>query len=76
MVCIFTCTAPALRSRPEQSSHQFQQTPSSAVALEGLALVHHRREASHVGEGEDGKEPPQQVRDIVPAKIVMSDGFL
>ena len=76
MVYIFTCTAPALRSRPEQSNHQFQQTSSSAVALESLALVHHRREAWHVGEGEDSKEPPQQVRDLLPAKIVVSDGFL
>ena len=76
MVCAFTCTAPALHSRTEQSSRQFHQTPSSAVALEGLAHVRHRREAWHVGEGEDSKEPPQQVRDLVLVKIVTSDRFL
>lgn len=76
MVCVFTCTAPVLLARPEQGSRQFQQTPSSAFALEGLALVRHRREAWHVGEGEDSKGPPQQVRDLVPAKVVMFDGFV
>ena len=56
---VYFLTAPAVCARPEQNNYQLQQTPSSAGASEGLALVRHRGKAWHVGEGEDGKVSSQ-----------------